>query len=118
MILAALLFFAASLTPEQQARADAIYADLRCVACQNQSIGESSAEIAQVMKLLVDERIAAGDSDDEVRAYVVERYGEFVLLNPSISPKNYLLWAGPVMALLFGGLWAFSLFRRSAKASA
>ncbi|NRA29257.1 MAG: cytochrome c-type biogenesis protein CcmH [Parvularculaceae bacterium] len=117
MIFAALLFFAASLTPEQQARADEVYETLRCVACQNQSIAESEAEIAQVMRSMVDNRIAAGDTDEQARQFVVTHYGEYVLLTPSVSPKNYLLWIGPVTALAFGGFWAFSLFRRDAKSS-
>lgn len=117
MILAGFMFLAASLSPEQEARAETVYATLRCVACQNQSIAESEAEIAQVMRSMVDNRIAAGDTDEQARQFVVDHYGEYVLLTPSISPKNYLLWLGPVAALSFGGFWAFSLFRRDAKSS-
>ncbi|GGY45080.1 cytochrome c-type biogenesis protein [Parvularcula lutaonensis] len=112
-LLSALLL---ALTPAQQARADAIFKDIRCVVCQNQSIAESDAELARVMRALVEERIAAGDTDAEVKAYLTARYGEAVLLTPTASPKNYVLWAGPVLALMLGGIWAFSLFRGSAKA--
>ena len=118
MIAALALLLASTLTPAEQARAEALFAELRCVVCQNQSIADSDAEIAGVMRTLVEERIAAGDTDDEVRAYLTARYGEYVLLSPSRSPKNLMLWAGPVVALVGGGLWAFSLFRRGAKPDA
>lgn len=112
------LFLAAALSPADEARAEAIAAELRCVVCHNQSILESDAEIAAVMRSLVEERIAAGDTDEEVRAYITARYGEYVLLSPSKSPKNLVLWVGPAIALGFGALWAFSLFRSSAKREA
>ena len=118
MIAALAIFLAAALSPADQARAEALFTELRCVVCQNQSIAESEAEIAQVMRTLVEERIAAGDTDEEVRAYVIARYGEYVLLSPSRSPKNLLLWVGPAIALGLGGLWAFSLFRSGAKTEA
>ena len=115
MILAA-LFFLQSLTAEQEARADALYADLRCVVCQNQSIADSDAEIAGIMREIVRERIAAGDTDEEVKAYLSQRYGEYVLLTPTRSAKNAILWLGPLIALTFGGALVFSLFRTNAKA--
>ncbi|MEM9837984.1 MAG: cytochrome c-type biogenesis protein [Pseudomonadota bacterium] len=118
MIAAFALFVAAALAPADQARAEAIAAELRCVVCQNQSILDSDAEIAAVMRTLVEERIAAGDTDAEVRAYIIDRYGEYVLLSPSKSAKNMMLWAGPALALGFGAIWAFSLFRSSAKPKA
>ncbi|MEO1657349.1 MAG: cytochrome c-type biogenesis protein [Pseudomonadota bacterium] len=98
-----------------EARAERLDAQLRCVVCQNQSIADSDAELANVMRELVRERMAAGDSDDEVLAYVTDRYGEYVLLNPSRSAKNMILWIGPAAALVFGGALAFSVFRTSAK---
>lgn len=116
-MIAALSAILLALTPAQQARADAIFEDIRCVVCQNQSIADSDAELAKVMRALVEERIEAGDTDTEVKAYLTARYGEAVLLTPTASPKNYILWLGPVIALLFGGVWAFSLFRSSAKAA-
>lgn len=117
MIVAVLLLLS-SLTPAQQARADAIYADIRCVVCQNQSIADSDAELAQVMRAIVDQRIEAGDTDDQVRAYLTDRYGEAVLLTPRATAGNMVLWAGPALALLVGGIGAFSLFRRTAKPEA
>ncbi|NNU16022.1 cytochrome c-type biogenesis protein CcmH [Parvularcula sp. ZS-1/3] len=116
MILPALLFLAASLAPQEQARADAIAEDIRCLVCQNQSVAESEAELAKVMRALIEERVAAGDSDDEVRRYLTDRYGQEVLLRPAVSAGNALLWAGPIIALCAAALWAFSLFRRGAKA--
>ncbi|MEM0930321.1 MAG: cytochrome c-type biogenesis protein [Pseudomonadota bacterium] len=101
--------------PVDEARAQRLDAQLRCVVCQNQSIADSDAELANVMRELVRERMAAGDSDDEVLAYVTDRYGEYVLLNPSRSAKNMVLWMGPMIALVFGGALAFSVFRTGAK---
>lgn len=118
-MIAALLFLAATnLTPAEEARAEALDAQLRCVVCKNQSIAESESEIAQVMRELVRERIAAGDTDAEVRAYLTDRYGEYVLLRPTGSPKNLILWTGPVIALAMGAIGAFSLFRGNAKPEA
>lgn len=105
------------LTPREAGapRAEALDAQIRCVVCQNQSIADSDAELAQVMRNVVRERIAAGDSDQEVLAYLTDRYGEYVLLTPTRSGKNIVLWIGPGLALLFGGGLAFSVFRRGAK---
>ena len=81
-------------------RARDISKGLRCPVCQNESIDESSAEIAADLRVLVRERLVAGDSDQEVVDYVVTRYGEFVLLKPSISGVNLFLWAVPPLMLL------------------
>lgn len=72
--------------------------------CQNQSIDESDADLARDLRLLVRERLKAGDTDDEVMDYIVSRYGEFVLLKPRFDLKNALLWGTPVLLLLAGGL--------------
>ncbi|MEO1041345.1 MAG: cytochrome c-type biogenesis protein [Pseudomonadota bacterium] len=96
-------------------RAQRLDGQLRCVVCQNQSIADSDAELANVMRALVRERMALGDSDEEVLAYVTDRYGEYVLLTPSRSAKNMVLWIGPALALAFGGALAFSVFQSSAK---
>lgn len=88
---------------EQRARE--LSKGLRCLVCQNESIDESEASLARDLRLLVRERLVAGDSDDQTIAFIVERYGEFVLLKPSISGANWLLWAaGPLMLLLAGGM--------------
>jgi len=101
--------------PGQEARARAITRELRCVVCQSESIDESNAEIARDLRLLVRERILAGDSDAEVQAFVVDRYGEFVLFRPPMTWRNAPLWlAGPVLLILGGGL-AFAFVRRHAR---
>ena len=90
-----------------EARARQISAELRCMVCQNQSIDDSDAELAKDLRVLVRERLTAGDSDGEVVDYVVSRYGEFVLLKPRFSLRNAALWGTPVVLLLAGGLVVF-----------
>jgi len=98
--------------PAEEARAREISKGLRCLVCRNENIDDSNAGLARDLRLLVRERIAAGDSNDEVITYVVARYGEYVLLKPRATGSNLVLWlAGPVM--LLGGAWiAFSMLRR------
>ncbi|MDZ7709960.1 MAG: cytochrome c-type biogenesis protein [Roseovarius sp.] len=95
--------------PALEARARDISAGLRCLVCRNESIDESNAELARDLRLLVRERLVAGDSNEEVVDYIVDRYGEYVLLNPTTGGANLLLWlAGPLMlgaGLLMGGLY-------------
>lgn len=98
--------------PALEARARALSKELRCLVCRNESIDDSSAELARDLRLLVRERLVAGDSDAEVIRYLVDRYGEFVLLRPPLSVGNAALWAaGPVIFLL--GLGACILFLRA-----
>ena len=88
---------------------------IRCVVCKNQSIAQSDAELARDLRAILRERLEAGDSNVEARDYIVERYGEFVLLKPTFSWKNFLLWAGPFMVLflaIFGGI-VFIVTRRN-----
>lgn len=100
--------------PALEARARALSKGLRCVVCQNESIDESNASLARDLRLLVRERLVAGDSDDEVIAFLVARYGEFVLLRPTLSGSNWVLWAaGPLMLLLAGGIGVRFLRRRA-----
>ena len=97
-------------------RARAISADLRCLVCQNQSIDDSNAPLAKDLRLLVRERLKAGDSDQQVHDYVVARYGDFVLLRPPFRLSTLLLWVTPLLAL---GLAAFAVRRMfSAQATA
>ncbi|WP_173931154.1 cytochrome c-type biogenesis protein [Chelativorans sp. Marseille-P2723] len=103
--------------PELETRARELSSQLRCMVCQNQSIDDSEAELARDLRLLVRDRIEAGDTDQEVIDYVVSRYGEFVLLKPQLSARNALLWATPLLLLLCGGLLAFMAFRRHAHAA-
>lgn len=90
--------------PVLEQRARNLSAQLRCMVCQNQSIDDSNAELARDLRVLVRERLANGDTDDQVIDYVVSRYGEFVLLKPRLSAKTMILWATPVLLLLVGGV--------------
>jgi cytochrome c-type biogenesis protein CcmH/NrfF len=98
--------------PALEARARALSAELRCMVCQNQSIDDSDAELARDLRVLVRERLKAGDSDGEVIDYLVSRYGEFVLLKPRFNLRNALLWGTPVMLLLCGGAVVVLAMRR------
>jgi cytochrome c-type biogenesis protein CcmH len=98
--------------PALEARARAISEQLRCLVCQNQSIDDSDADLAGDLRRLVRERLLAGDSDDQVIAYLVSRYGEFVLLKPRFSARNALLWATPAVALAIGGAFIVVAARR------
>lgn len=88
--------------PALEARAHAIASEVRCLVCQNQSIEESEADLARQLRRIVRERVAAGDSDAEVRQYLVDRYGEFVLLRPVVGWHTILLWAAAPLLLLIG----------------
>lgn len=89
--------------PALEARAETLSKELRCVVCQNQSIDASNAPLARDMRLLVRERIAAGDTDAQAKAYLVERYGNFVLLKPPFQADTLLLWFGPLLILVVAG---------------
>ena len=89
--------------PVLEARARALSQDIRCLVCQNEPIDSSNAELAHDLRVLVRERLMAGDSDDQVKAYLVARYGDFVLFNPPMKPETLLLWFGPALFVLFGG---------------
>lgn len=88
--------------PALEARARTLSLEFRCLVCQNQSIDDSNAELARDLRLLVRERLVAGDSDQDVIDYVVSRYGEFVLLKPRFSMQTLLLWGAPVAIFLIG----------------
>ena len=91
--------------PVLEERARALSGELRCLVCRNESIDDSNAELARDLRLLVRERLVAGDSDAEVIAFLVDRYGEFVLLRPPASGSTLVLWlAGPAMFLVALGL--------------
>ena len=87
-----------------EARARAISKELRCVVCQNQTIDESDATLAADLRMIVRERLVAGDSDEEVKAWIVARYGDYVLLRPPFRGETVLLWLGPALVLLLGGI--------------
>jgi len=88
--------------PKLEARARALSAELRCMVCQNESIDESHADLARDLRLLVRERLHAGDSDDQIRAFLVGRYGDFILLKPPFKLETWLLWGAPFLVLLAG----------------
>ncbi|MBR2121141.1 MAG: cytochrome c-type biogenesis protein [Pseudomonadota bacterium] len=90
--------------PAQEARARNLSRELRCMVCQNQSIDDSDAPLARDLRLLVRERIAAGNTDQQVMDFLVARYGEFVLLKPRVESRTLLLWLIPPLVLAGGGL--------------
>lgn len=95
------------------ARTEAISKTLRCVVCQNQSIYDSNAPLAEDMRRLVRKRVEAGDSDDETREYLRARYGDYVLMSPPLQMNTLLLWVGPFLLILLGGVWFLMRLRRS-----
>src|SRR5262245_22004732 len=101
--------------PVKEARARDLSRELRCMVCQNQSIDDSEAPLARDLRLLVHERIAAGDSDSQVLDFLVARYGEFVLLKPRFERQTLLLWSVPPLVLLGGGLALWVHSRRRGK---
>jgi cytochrome c-type biogenesis protein CcmH len=103
--------------PALEARARQISSQLRCLVCQNQSIDISDADLAKDLRIIVRERLTAGDTDRQVFDYVVARYGEFVLLKPSFSTQNLILWGAPFALVLIGGAVMFLASRRRAKHS-
>jgi len=106
--------------PVLEERARDISKHLRCLVCQNQSIDDSNAGLARDLRLLVRQRLTAGDSNEQVVAFVVDRYGDFVLLRPPVKPTTYLLWFGPPVIFLIAaaGLIVFLRRRRAAPTGA
>jgi cytochrome c-type biogenesis protein CcmH len=104
--------------PVLEARARALSAELRCMVCQNQSIDDSEADLARDLRLIVRERLKAGDSDRAVRRYLVARYGDFILLKPPFDAETWLLWLTPVLAAAFASLaiWRAARGRKAAVA--
>jgi len=97
--------------PVLENRARELSSELRCMVCQNQSINDSNAPLAKDLRILVRDRLMQGDTDEQVMDYVVERYGEYVLLRPRIAPHTYLLWFGPFIVLLLAAGLAVRYFR-------
>jgi len=102
--------------PVLEERAREISKGLRCLVCQNQSIDDSDAGLARDLRLLVRERLVAGDSDEEVVNYIVSRYGEFVLLRPPFKLGTLVLWLGPLFLVLIGLVSIVIFFRRNREA--
>ena len=88
--------------PAQEAQARALFADVRCLVCQNESIDDSEAELARDLRQVVREQVKAGKTDAEIKRFLTDRYGEFVLLTPQFSISNLVLWVGPFLIVLFG----------------
>lgn len=101
--------------PVLEARAHEISEGIRCLVCQNQSIMDSNADLAKDLRGIVRERIAAGDSNDAVQQYLVDRYGDWVLLNPPLKMRTLLLWGFPFAALFFGAIFVVRFLRSKSK---
>lgn len=95
-------------------RAREISANIRCVVCQNEPIDSSNSGVARDLRILIRERLSAGDSDAEVLDFLVRRYGDFVLFKPPLKYTTYVLWFSPVIFLFFGTLILFRVFKRAA----
>ena len=98
--------------PAQETHARALQKEFRCLVCQGESIDESGAPLAADLRRLIREHIARGESDDQIRHYLVSRYGEFILMKPRVEPATYVLWAAPLVVLLLAAATAaFITFR-------
>lgn len=98
--------------PALESRARALSQGLRCLVCQNQSIDDSDAGLAKDLRVLLRERLTAGDTDEQAMAYIVNRYGNFVLLKPPFQWNTALLWLSPALLLLLAGAGFYSYLRR------
>jgi cytochrome c-type biogenesis protein CcmH len=98
--------------PALEARARALSQELRCLVCQNQSIDDSNAPLARDLRVIVRERLSAGDSDEDVFNYLVARYGNYVLLKPPFQADTLILWIGPALVLLIAGAVFLAYIRR------
>jgi cytochrome c-type biogenesis protein CcmH len=103
--------------PVLQHRYESINRELRCLVCQNQTIADSNATLAQDLRREVREMIAAGKTDAEIREFMIERYGDFVLYRPRMTAQNFLLWAAPALLLLVAAVVLVRVIRRRAQES-
>ncbi|MGQ0429465.1 MAG: cytochrome c-type biogenesis protein [Gammaproteobacteria bacterium] len=105
--------------PAQQERYERLIRELRCLVCQNQSIADSNAMLASDLRREVRDMMQAGRSDDDIRAFMTERYGDFVLYEPPVAPRTWLLWLAPALLLLTGvGVAGLVVVRRARAAKA
>jgi cytochrome c-type biogenesis protein CcmH len=104
--------------PKLEARARVIGSELRCLVCQNESIDDSDADLAHDLRVLVRQRLVAGDSDEQVKAYLVARYGNYVLLKPPFNVETLLLWGGPLLLFLCALGAGATFYRRASARSA
>lgn len=98
--------------PKQEAKAQALMEELRCLVCQGQSIADSDADLAGDMRDLVRRRIAAGENPAQIRTWLIERYGDWISYRPTADPINWPLWAAPILLLIFGGAIAAGRLKR------
>jgi cytochrome c-type biogenesis protein CcmH len=98
--------------PRQEAAAQALFSDFRCLVCQSQSILTSDAPLAKDLRVLIRQQVVAGDSPAEIKAFLVARYGKFILMKPPLDRETVLLWATPALAVLGAGCLAFFALRR------
>ena len=110
---AALTPMEGTLTPEQDARYRVLIHELRCLVCQNQTIADSNADLAADLRKQVHDRIAAGESDDDIRRYVTDRYGDFVLYKPPLTARTAALWIAPFLLVLLGIGLVLRMLRRN-----
>jgi cytochrome c-type biogenesis protein CcmH len=103
--------------PGQEERARELGREIRCLVCQSQSIEDSAADLARDLRHIVRERIEAGDSDNQIRAFLVARYGDFVLFNPPVKPATYVLWFGPVIVFFVASTAVLVYLRRRRRAA-
>jgi len=104
--------------PEQEKRYQELIEELRCVVCQNQSVADSNAELAQDIRDIVRNQVREGQTDQQIADFMVDRYGDFVLYNPPLKAKTYVLWLGPLILLLVGFIVLFYFIRRHAQTTA
>jgi cytochrome c-type biogenesis protein CcmH len=98
--------------PAMEARARALQKELRCLVCQGESLDESNAPLAADLRRLIRERIAAGETDEQIKTFLVARYGDFILMNPPLRSDTYVLWFAPLLLLLLGGTAVAFVVRR------
>jgi cytochrome c-type biogenesis protein CcmH len=98
--------------PALESRARILGKDLRCLVCQNQSIDDSDAELARDLRILIRTRLKSGDSDEQVKQYIVNRYGDYVLMTPPFKLSTWVLWLSPILFLLGGLAIAIKFYRR------
>lgn len=98
--------------PEDEARAAALFREIRCVVCQSEPLSDSPSDMAKTMRMAIREQIENGMSNDEVKAFLVSRYGDFILMQPPLKPVTYLLWFGPLAIFGIACFVMLSFFRR------
>ena len=104
-----------TVAPEYEERYQDILHELRCLVCQNQTLGDSNSELANDLRVEVKEMLESGASDKEIISFMSDRYGDFVLYKPPVKPRTFLLWFGPFLILLLGLIVAMSFVRKQAK---